>query len=112
MAHRTPVLTSHTLDEATGCRVFFKCENFQRVGAFKFRGAYNAISRLSDAERAAGVITHSGGQNTCSGVSWAAKLLGVRAVVVIPRTPRPTNAPPLRGMGRKLCPAKRCTAKK
>ena len=83
LAHRTPVLTSRTLDEVTGCHVFFKCENFQRVGAFKFRGAYNAISRLNETERAAGVITHSSG-NHAQGVALAAKLLGVRAVVVMP----------------------------
>ncbi len=57
VAHRTPVMTSRTLDEAAGCRVFLKCENFQRVGAFKFRGAYNTLSALSAEEKTRGVIT-------------------------------------------------------
>lgn len=63
VANKTPVLHSRTLDERTGCRVYLKCENFQRVGAFKFRGAFNAISRLSDSEKRAGVITHSSGNH-------------------------------------------------
>ncbi|MCA9978094.1 MAG: pyridoxal-phosphate dependent enzyme, partial [Anaerolineales bacterium] len=61
VVNRTPVLTSRTLNTMTGCEVFLKCENFQRVGAFKFRGAYNAISQLTPAQKAAGVITHSSG---------------------------------------------------
>ena len=56
-AHRTPVLTSRTLDEELGARVFFKCENLQRMGAFKFRGAFNALSRFDAAQRRAGVVT-------------------------------------------------------
>ena len=83
IANRTPVMTSRTLDERVGGQIFLKCENFQRVGAFKFRGAYNAISRLSDKQRAAGVITHSSG-NHAQGVALAAKLLGIRATVVMP----------------------------
>lgn len=83
VANRTPVMTSRTLDRQSGARVFLKCENFQRVGAFKFRGAYNAISRLSAPQRAAGVITHSSG-NHAQGVALAAALLDVRAVVVMP----------------------------
>src|SRR5689334_10738411 len=63
VAHRTPVLTSQTLDTVTGAAVFFKCENLQRAGAFKFRGAYNAVSALSDAERKRGVITFSSGNH-------------------------------------------------
>lgn len=82
-AHHTPVLTSQTLNDLTKCQIYFKCENFQRVGAFKFRGAYNAISRLSAAEKSAGVITHSSG-NHAQGVALAAHLLGVRAIVVMP----------------------------
>lgn len=83
IANRTPVMTSRTLNEKVGGQIFLKCENFQRVGAFKFRGAYHAISRLSDKERAAGVITHSSG-NHAQGVALAAKLLGVRAIIVMP----------------------------
>jgi threo-3-hydroxy-L-aspartate ammonia-lyase len=87
IVNRTPVLTSRTLDQITGNRIFLKCENFQRVGAFKFRGAYNAISQLSQAEKAAGVITHSSG-NHAQGIALAAQLLGVKAVIVMPE-----NAP-------------------
>jgi threo-3-hydroxy-L-aspartate ammonia-lyase len=83
IAHRTPVITSRMLNELTGREIFLKCENFQRVGAFKFRGAYHAISRLTAAQQAAGVITHSSG-NHAQGIALAARLLGVRAVVVMP----------------------------
>ena len=83
IVNRTPVMTSRTLNTLSGNTVFLKCENFQRVGAFKFRGAYNAISQLSQLEKDAGVITHSSG-NHAQGVALAAKLLGVKAVVVMP----------------------------
>ncbi len=83
IANKTPVFTSRTLNERTGCAVFLKCENFQRVGAFKFRGAYNAISQLNAAQKAAGVITHSSG-NHAQGVALAANLLGVKATIVMP----------------------------
>ncbi|MDX9729437.1 MAG: pyridoxal-phosphate dependent enzyme, partial [Bacteroidales bacterium] len=61
--HRTPVLTSKQLDAISGARLFFKCENFQKVGAFKFRGAVNAVLNLTDGQRAAGVVTHSSGNH-------------------------------------------------
>lgn len=83
VAHRTPILTSQTIDALTGYEVYFKCENFQRVGAFKFRGAYNALSRLSEAEKAKGVVTHSSG-NHAQGIALAAKLLGISATIVMP----------------------------
>lgn len=83
IANRTPVMTSRTLNDITGCDIFLKCENFQRVGAFKFRGAYNAISQLKPAQKAAGVITHSSG-NHAQGVALAAKLAGIPAVIVMP----------------------------
>ena len=83
VAHRTPVMTSRLLDAACGNQVFLKCENLQRVGAFKFRGAYNAISRLSAAEKAAGVITHSSG-NHAQAVALVSQLLGVKATIVMP----------------------------
>src|SRR3981189_2653674 len=63
IAHRTPALTSRTVDERTGARVFFKCENLQRIGAFKFRGAYNALSQLSPEERKRGVLSFSSGNH-------------------------------------------------
>lgn len=89
-AHRTPVMTSRLLDAACGNQLFLKCENLQRVGAFKFRGAYNAISRLRAAEKARGVITHSSG-NHAQAVALVSQLLGVKATIVMP-----ANAPALK----------------
>jgi threonine dehydratase len=83
-ARRTPVLTSRQVDERTGCRVFFKCENFQRVGAFKFRGAFNALSQLTPGQRRRGVLAYSSG-NHAQAVALAAKLLGSPAVIVMPQ---------------------------
>ncbi len=87
-AHRTPVATSRLLDAACGNRMYLKCENLQRAGAFKFRGAYNAVSQLSAVERAAGVVTHSSG-NHAQALALVCQLLGVRATIVMPQ-----NAPP------------------
>lgn len=87
VAHRTPVMTSRLVNERTGYEVYFKCENLQRVGAFKFRGAYNALSRLNEAEKARGVVTHSSG-NHAQGVALAAQLLDICATIVMP-----TDAP-------------------
>jgi len=81
--HRTPVLTSRQLDVITGARLFFKCENFQKVGAFKFRGATNAVLSLSDSQRAAGVVTHSSG-NHAAALAHAAVSRGVKAYIVMP----------------------------
>ena len=83
VAHRTPVLTSRALDEATGATVLLKAENLQRVGAFKFRGAYNAVASLSDAERARGVATVSSG-NHAQALGLAARLHGAPAVILMP----------------------------
>ncbi|MBD5634435.1 MAG: pyridoxal-phosphate dependent enzyme, partial [Candidatus Eremiobacteraeota bacterium] len=83
VAHRTPVVTSATLDARTGARAFLKCENLQRMGAFKFRGAYNRIVQLDAAARARGVIAFSSG-NHAQGVALAAKLLGAPATIVMP----------------------------
>jgi len=83
VAHKTPVLTSSTADAVTGASLFFKCENFQRIGAFKFRGAYNAISQFSPAQKAGGVIAFSSG-NHAQAIALAARLLGVQAVIVMP----------------------------
>ena len=82
-AHRTPVLTSRTADERTGARLFFKCENFQRMGAFKFRGAYNAISRFTEEQRRAGVLTYSSG-NHAQAIALSARLLGIRSAIIMP----------------------------
>ncbi len=103
IANRTPVMTSRTLDERVSGQVFLKCENFQRVGAFKFRGAYHAISRLSDKQRAAGVITHSSG-NHAQGVALAAKLLGVRATVVMPEDAPNIKREATKNYGAKIVP--------
>jgi len=83
VAHRTPVVTSRTVDSRTGAQVFFKCENLQRAGAFKFRGAYNALSRLSPAERRQGVVTFSSG-NHAQAVALAGQLLDIPRVIVMP----------------------------
>lgn len=82
-ANVTPVVSSRALNEHVGAEVFFKCENFQRVGAFKFRGAYNAISQLSDAEKAAGLIAYSSG-NHAQGVALVGRLLGIDTTIVMP----------------------------
>ena len=87
VAHRTPVLHSRLLNEATGNEIFLKCENLQRMGAFKFRGAYNAVSALSPEERARGIITYSSG-NHAQAVALTANLYGIKAVVIVP-----TDAP-------------------
>jgi threonine dehydratase len=83
VANLTPVMTSSTLNDIVKANVFLKCENFQKVGAFKFRGAYNAISKLSDQEKSRGVITYSSG-NHAQAVSLVGKLLRVKVTVVMP----------------------------
>jgi threonine dehydratase len=83
VAHRTPVVTSRTIDAHTKARVFFKCENLQRAGAFKFRGAYNALSRLSRDERKRGVVTFSSG-NHAQAIALAGQLLEIPRVIVMP----------------------------
>jgi len=83
IANRTPVMTSRTFNAMTGREVFFKCENFQRGGAFKFRGAYNRLAQLSETEKKRGVVAFSSG-NHAQGVALAAKLLGVPATIVMP----------------------------
>ena len=82
-ANQTPVMSSRTLNEITGAEVFLKCENYQRVGAFKFRGAYNAMSRLSEDQRKRGIITHSSG-NHAQAVALVGRLLGIQTTVVMP----------------------------
>lgn len=83
VANRTPVMTSRTVNLLAGAEVFFKCESFQRVGAFKFRGAYNALSLLDDEQKSRGVLTYSSG-NHAQAVALASALLGIRAVIVMP----------------------------
>jgi threo-3-hydroxy-L-aspartate ammonia-lyase len=97
-AHRTPVMTSRTVDEALGASVFFKCENFQRMGAFKFRGAFNALSRLDESERARGVIAFSSG-NHAQAVALAARILGIKATIVMPADAPASKSQATRGYG-------------
>src|SRR6478609_9943131 len=97
-AHRTPVLTSRTADAELGARVFFKCENFQRIGAFKFRGAYNALARFDARQRRAGVVAFSSG-NHAQAISLAATLLGMPAVIVMPHDAPAAKVAATKGYG-------------
>ncbi|WP_340198515.1 threonine/serine dehydratase [Ascidiimonas sp. W6] len=83
--HNTPILTSTLLNEMSGAQLYFKCENFQRMGAFKMRGALNAMLQLSEAQQQSGVVTHSSG-NFAQAVSLAAKTLGIKAYIVMPES--------------------------
>jgi threonine dehydratase len=96
-AHRTPVVTSQTVDARTGAKVFFKCENLQRAGAFKFRGAYNALSRLQPEERR-GVLTFSSG-NHAQAIALAGTLLGVPTTIVMPEDAPAVKLEATRGYG-------------
>ena len=98
IAHRTPVVTSKTLDERTGARVYLKAENLQRVGAFKFRGAYNTIAQLDAEQRRRGVVAFSSG-NHAQGVALAARLLDVPAVIVMPSDAPELKLAATRGYG-------------
>lgn len=108
VAHRTPVLTSRTLDETTGAQVFLKAETFQRIGAFKFRGAYNAISSLPDDVRARGVVTSSSG-NHAQAVALSAKLFGIPATIVMPEDAPPAKIAATKGYGAEVVPYDRYT---
>jgi len=98
VAHMTPVMTSQTLNEWVGAEVFFKCENFQRIGAFKFRGAYNAISQLSTEEQARGVLTFSSG-NHAQAVAKVCQMVGVEATIVMPDNAPATKRAATEGYG-------------
>ena len=98
VAHRTPVLTSRTLDALVGASVLLKCENFQRAGAFKFRGAYSAVSRLTSEQRARGVAAYSSG-NHAQAVALAARLAGTSAVILMPSDAPATKLTATRGYG-------------
>ena len=106
IANHTPIHTSRTLNTQTGQQIYLKCENFQRVGAFKFRGAYNAVSQLSAAQKAAGVVTHSSG-NHAQGLALAAQLLGVQATIVMPEDSPTIKKAATAGYGATIvtCPA-------
>jgi threonine dehydratase len=98
VAHRTPTLRSRTADARTGASVFFKCENLQRIGAFKFRGAYNALSQFSDAQRRAGAVAFSSG-NHAQAVALSARLLGMPATIVMPKDAPAIKIEATRGYG-------------
>ncbi|MEQ1685485.1 MAG: threo-3-hydroxy-L-aspartate ammonia-lyase [Burkholderiaceae bacterium] len=98
VAHRTPVLTSRTLDALLGCSVFMKAENLQRMGAFKFRGGYNSVNALSDEQRARGVVAFSSG-NHAQAVALAAQLHGCHATIVMPNDTPSLKLAATRGYG-------------
>jgi threonine dehydratase len=97
-ARRTPVMTSRTIDALTGASVFFKCENLQRMGAFKFRGAFNALSQLSADEKRRGVLAFSSG-NHAQAVALSGKLLGIKTLIVMPADAPKVKLEATRGYG-------------
>ncbi len=97
-AHRTPVMTSRTINEELGAEVFFKCENLQRMGAFKFRGAFNALSRFDVSQRKAGVVAFSSG-NHAQAIALSAKLLGIPATIVMPHDAPAAKVAATKGYG-------------
>ncbi len=101
MVHRTPVMTSSTLNEMTGVEVFLKCENFQRMGAYKMRGASHALSRLSEEQLSKGVVTHSSG-NFAQAIALAARIKGVKAVIVMPENAPAVKVEAVRGYGAEI----------
>ncbi len=100
-AHRTPVITSRTINERTNAEVFFKCENFQRVGAFKFRGAFNAMSQLSNRQRQQGVITFSSG-NHAQAIALAGTLLDISTTIIMPKDAPAVKLAATEGYGAKV----------
>ncbi|WP_332825662.1 threo-3-hydroxy-L-aspartate ammonia-lyase [Ramlibacter sp.] len=97
-ARHTPVMTSRILDEEFGAQVFFKCENLQRMGAFKFRGAFNALSKFTPAQRQAGVIAFSSG-NHAQGIALSARMLGIPATILMPQDAPASKIDATRGYG-------------
>jgi threonine dehydratase len=98
IAHRTPVITSRTANSELGAEVFFKCENLQRMGAFKFRGAYNALAKFDAGQRRAGVVAFSSG-NHAQGIALSAQLTGIPATIVMPHDAPPSKIAATRGYG-------------
>ncbi len=101
VVHHTPALTSETFDEMTGARLIFKCENFQKGGAFKFRGAVNSVYSLSDEEARKGVATHSSG-NHAQAVALAARMRGISAIIVMPKNAPQVKVNAVRGYGAEI----------
>lgn len=108
VVHRTPVLRSRLLNEQLGADVVFKCENFQRVGAFKFRGAYNALAQFTPAQRTAGVVAYSSG-NHAQAVALSAQLLGIPATIVMPHDGPASKIAATRAYGGQVVPYDRYT---
>jgi threonine dehydratase len=96
--HRTPIMTSEAINEIAGCSIFFKCENFQKIGAFKARGATNAALQLTAEQRAKGIATHSSG-NHAQAIARAAKILGIPSYIVMPNTAPEIKKKGVRGYG-------------
>lgn len=101
IANHTPIMTSSTLNDVTGSKAFLKCENFQKTGSFKFRGAFNALSQLSPEQKERGVITHSSG-NHAQALALAGKLLGIKAVIVMPKNAPPVKVAATKGYGAEI----------
>jgi threonine dehydratase len=100
-AHRTPVMRSRTADAGMGAELFFKCENLQRMGAFKFRGGFNALAKFDAAQRAAGVVAYSSG-NHAQGIALSASLLGIAATIIMPQDAPAAKIAATRGYGAKV----------
>src|SRR5215218_1733807 len=98
VVHRTPVTTCETLNQLSGRRLFLKCENLQKTGAFKYRGATNAVRKLTDAQAANGVVTHSSG-NHAQALALAARIRGIPAYIVMPRTAPAVKKAAVEGYG-------------
>ena len=101
LVHRTPVLTCETIDRLAGRSVYFKCENLQKTGSFKYRGATNAVRKLDDATASRGVVTHSSG-NHAQGLALAARVRGIPAHIVMPRTSSPVKLAAVEGYGGRI----------
>jgi threonine dehydratase len=101
IVHKTPLLSSRTFNQLNGNEVYFKAENFQRIGAFKIRGAYNKIASLTDEERKRGIIAHSSG-NHAQGVALAAKLFGAKAIIVMPHNSVTAKVEATKGYGAEI----------
>ena len=110
-ARRTPVLTSRIVDERTGAQVFFKCENFQRMGAFKFRGAFNALAQLTPQQKRGGVLAYSSG-NHAQAVALAGTLLGVKTAIVMPLDAPQVKLEATRGYGAEVITYDPATARR
>jgi threonine dehydratase len=100
-AHVTPIMTSRTLNQLVGAEVYFKCENFQRIGAFKFRGAFNSMSQLSKEEQARGVVTHSSG-NHAQAVALVGQMLNIQTTIVMPNNAPATKRAATEGYGARI----------